>query len=114
MSGLDKARPNDPPFIPWSFPEHDSAVVEVAMVAHQYADKMGLMMGVGVLDFADGTVVVLSKKVPVGDTFVSNRRDENHYVAGYAADPFANMESVPDFTENLEEISADEYRGPKP
>jgi hypothetical protein len=104
MTGLDPNRPDDPPFVPHTFPEHDDAVVEIAHAAHSYAAKMGLMHGVGIMDFADGTVIVLSHVIPPGETQVVNRRTENHIQAGMGRDPFAGYESVPDFTDNLVEI----------
>ena len=101
--GLD-GKTADPPFVPWDFPEHDDAVVEIMHTAHAYANKMGIRHGVGVINFADGTVIVLSHVIPPGETHVTNRMDENHIKAGMGADPFAGYQSVPDFTENLVEI----------
>ena len=104
MTGLDAERPTDPPFVPYDFPEHDDAVREIINVAWQYADKMGLQQGVGVLDFADGTVIVLSKTIAPGEMVMVDRTSENHIHAGFGRDPFAGFESMPDFTENLVEI----------
>jgi len=103
MTGLNPERPTEPPFVPWDFPEHDEAVKEIINVAFQYAEKMGVARGVGVIDFADGTVVVLSKTIPAGEMLPVDRRTENHLVA-FGIDPFAGFESVPDFTESLVEI----------
>ena len=103
MTGLNPERPTEPPFVPHDFPEHDDAVKEIIHVAWQYAEKMGLMMGVGVLDFADGTVIVLTKTIPPNDMVVVDRRFENHLIA-FGIDPFAGFESIPDFTETLIEI----------
>ena len=104
MTGLDAERPTEPPFVPWTFPEHYDAVREIVNIAWQYADKMGLRMGVGVMNFADGTVVVLSKNVGPGEVVVVDRRTENHLHA-FGIDPFAaTAERMPDFTENLVEI----------
>ena len=104
MTGLDPRHAQDPPFVPWDFPEHDEAVKEIIQVAWQYAAKMGLNMGVGVLDFADGTVVVLTHTVAADEMIRVDRMDENHILAGFAANPFEKFESVPDFTEQLVEI----------
>lgn len=104
MTGLDPERPHDPPFVPWDFAEHDDAVKEIINVAWQFADRHMLVMGVGVLDFADGTVIVLSKSIPVGEMILLDRRFENHILAGFGTDPFAGFETIPDFTENLIEI----------
>ena len=103
MTGLNPERPTEPPFVPWTFPEHYDAVREIVNIAWQYADKMGLRMGVGVMNFADGTVVVLSKNVGPGEVVVVDRRTENHLHA-FGIDPFGGFESMPDFTENLVEI----------
>jgi hypothetical protein len=104
MTGLDPQRPHDPPFVPWTFEEHDEAVRELIHFAWDYADKMGFNMGVGVLDFADGTCVVLTKTIPAGEMIRVDRKAENHILAGFGTNPFANMEKLPDFTENLVEI----------
>ena len=104
MTGLDPRHAQDPPFVPWDFPEHDDAVKEIINVAWQYAAKMGLNMGVGVLDFADGTVVVLTHTVAADEMIRVDRHDENHILAGFAANPFEKFESMPDFTENMVEI----------
>jgi hypothetical protein len=104
VTGLNAQAPTEPPFVPWDFPEHDDAVKEIINVAWQYAEKMGLLMGVGVLDFADGTVVVLSKNIGPGQMVAVDRRSENHLQA-FGLDPFRETENrMPDFTENLVEI----------
>ena len=103
MTGLDAARPTEPPFVPWNFPEHDDAVKEIINVAWKYAEKMGLLMGVGVMNFADGTVIVLSKNVGPDQMVAVNRMTENHLKA-FGIDPFGGFESMPDFTENMVEI----------
>jgi hypothetical protein len=105
MTGLDQNNPFDPPFVPWTFAEHDDAVREIAATGHKYAAKMGIRMGVACIDFADGTVIVLSPVIPVGETFTHSRKDENHVLAGFAPrHPHSIHEEGPDFTENLVEI----------
>ena len=52
-----------------------------------------------------GTVIVLSHVIPPGETQVVDRSAENHIDAGFGADPFGGYQSVPDFTENLVEVT---------
>jgi hypothetical protein len=62
---------------------HDDHVRDLIDQATKYADDHGLTRGVGVIDFADCTVVVLSQAIPAREVFVTERRGDNSIESGY-------------------------------
>jgi hypothetical protein len=62
---------------------HDDTVRDMIAAAQEHAGRHGLPHGIGVIDFADCTVVVLSKAVPSREVFVTERRGENSIEAGF-------------------------------
>jgi hypothetical protein len=62
---------------------HDDTVRDYIAMAQRHADTHGLMRGVGVIDFADCTVVVISASVPPKEVFVTERRGENSIESGF-------------------------------
>lgn len=62
---------------------HDDTVRDLIGAAMKYADDMGLQRGIGVIDFADCTVVVLSERIPAREVFVTERRGENSILSGF-------------------------------
>lgn len=62
---------------------HDDTVRDLISAAMKYADDMGLARGIGVIDFADCTVVVLSERIPPREVFVTERRGENSILSGF-------------------------------
>jgi hypothetical protein len=77
------------PKVYWTNPDgstnvnHDDTVRDYISMAQRIADERGLMRGVGVIDFADCTVVVVSASVPPKEVFVADRRTENSIAAGF-------------------------------
>jgi hypothetical protein len=92
----------------WTEPDHDGKVQSWIAVAMKQAERelaAGWQRGVGVIDFADCTVVVLSDTIPLGEVFVVQRKTENSILhGGFGAAPFRSKDREPDFTANLTEV----------
>lgn len=62
---------------------HDDNVRDLIGQAQEHAGRLNLPHGIGVLDFADCTVVVLSRSIPSREVFVTERRGENSIESGF-------------------------------
>lgn len=90
----------------WSDPQHDEHVKEAIVQAMRIAETREEFhtWGIGVIDFADCTVVTLLRVIPQGEVFVMERRDENSILhGGFGDNPFP-VQKAPDFTDNLVEV----------
>ena len=97
----------------WDEPDHDEKVAAWINVAIRQAERewqSGEMVqrGVGVIDFQDCTVIVLSDRVPIGEVFVTQRKTENSILhGGFGAAPNrSSNEKRSDFTDNFVEIKS--------
>lgn len=78
----EKADPFDGPYrsIPKvlrNAPDHDDKVRELISVGMEKVERDGLLRGIGVLEFDDATVVVISQRIPHREVFVTRRKGEN-------------------------------------
>jgi hypothetical protein len=92
----------------WTEPDHDEQVHRWIAVAMRQAERewtgYGPGYGVGVIDFADCTVIVLTAKIPLGEVMEVNRRTENSILhGGFGSAPHRSRDEV-DFTTNLVEV----------
>ncbi len=90
----------------WTEPDHDGKVQKWIAVAMRQAEREmhHQQMGVGVIDFADCTVIVLTAKIPLGEVMEVNRRTENSILhGGFGSAPHRSRDEV-DFTTNLVEV----------
>ena len=100
----------------WTEPEHDDKVRAWVAVAMRQAEhdwtSVGRAHGVGVIDFADCTVIVLSDKIPLGEVFTMQRKTENSILhGGFGAAPFRSKEQrEPDWTSGLVEVKNPDAR----
>jgi hypothetical protein len=58
-------------------PRHDERVRELIAVGMERIDRLSMNAGIGVIDFADATVVVISQKIPHREVFEVQRPNEN-------------------------------------
>jgi len=69
---------------------HDRDVKELISVGMEKIERDGMRCGIGVIDFADATVVVISTVIPYQEVFEVQRRNENSILhGGFGANPFA-------------------------
>jgi len=77
------------PKVYWTNPDgstnvnHDDTVRDLIERAQETCGRLSLDRGVGVIDFADCTVVVISQVIPAREVFVADRRTENSIAAGF-------------------------------
>lgn len=71
-------------------PDHDFHVRQLIGLGMERIEREGLTCGIGVIDFADCTVVVISKVIPHKEVFEMNRMMENSILDGrFGVNPFA-------------------------
>jgi len=92
----------------WNEDDHDEKVQQWIQVAMRQAERewtgYGPGYGVGVIDFADCTVIVLTQAIPLGEVFTMNRRLENSILhGGFGRNPFEKS-TEPDWTADLVEV----------
>lgn len=98
MSTTDEALPGGivwPPKVYWKNPDgttnehHDRDVKELINVGIEKIERDGMLCGIGVIDFADATVVVISKVIPHREVFEVHRMTENSILhGGFGKNPF--------------------------
>lgn len=91
----------------WTDPEHDAHVHEAIGQAMHLAgtDARFRDWGIGVIDFADCTVVTLSRSIPQGEVFVMERKDENSILhGGFGDNPFPAKPEPVNLMEHLTEV----------
>jgi len=78
---VDEALPNPDtygaPRVYHSDPRHDEKVRELIGVGMERIDRLSMNCGIGVIDFADATVVVISTVIPHHEVFEVQRPNEN-------------------------------------
>ena len=62
--------------------KHDEEVADTISKAQTYLGDSGLSYGIGVIDFADCTVIVATDKIPPREVFVTQRPNENSILHG--------------------------------
>jgi hypothetical protein len=84
-----------PPKVYWRKPDgtdnelHDQHVKELVGVGIEKIARDNMNCGIGVIDFADATVVIISAVIPHGEVFVVNRMEENSILhGGFGDNPF--------------------------
>jgi hypothetical protein len=84
------------PKVYWSDPQHDDKVQNLIGEGMEACMRIPDLWdcGIGIIDFADCTVVVITRAIPAHEVFVTNRRDENSIHAGYGTNPFQGGETV--------------------
>ena len=95
----------------WDEPDHDEKVAAWINVAIRQAEREAQSghpdKGVGVIDFQDCTVIVLSEQIPFGEVFVTQRKTDNSIIhGGFGAAPNRSTEKRSDFTDNFVEIKS--------
>lgn len=86
MPTVDEALPNPDthgaPKVYHSDPRHDERVRELIAVGMERIDRLSMNCGIGVIDFADATVVVISSVIPAHEVFEVQRPKENSILHG--------------------------------
>lgn len=66
----------------WKDEKHDDKVIHAIGVAQSMIEERGILGGVGVIDFADCTIVVVSRALQTREVRVVERREENSILHG--------------------------------
>lgn len=68
---------------------HDDQVRDAVGHAQKIAYEKGLHCGIGIIDFADATIVFLSERIPDHEVFEMSRPTENSILhGGFGRNPF--------------------------
>lgn len=70
------------PKVYYDDPEHDEKVRELIAVGMEKIERDGLMRGIGVMDFDDCTVVVISQRIPHREVFTTRLEGQNSIMHG--------------------------------
>lgn len=69
---------------------HDDQVRDAIGECQKFIGERNLPHGIGVIDFADCTVVVASRAIPSKEVFVTDRTKDNSILqGGFGPNPFA-------------------------